>query len=205
MRCPVALLLLLLAPAAFAQTPQALDEAFFRSERRQVLRVITERARAMKPDETNYLPEYARGYLGALEKAKAEEVLRLAEKKEPKDGEVLRLIGFAWLKGGYKSEALSAYELILQRDPKNKEALLQSAIDLAEVGQVTDAEKFMRAYEARENEDWKAFTRFGRAYLLGGYRKHAAPWFAKAVALRPKDEDVLMEILRAFADTQAVL
>ena len=63
----------------------------------------------------------------------------------------------------------------------------------------------MDAYETLEEDDWKAFAAFGRALLVGGHRKAAAPWFAKAVAHRSGKHDVLLEILRTFADTQSVL
>ena len=113
-----------------------------------------------------------------------------AEAKESQDGEVLRMIALAWLKNGFKAEALSAYEQILRRDPKNTEAIGQSAVDLAEVGLVNEAEKYMDAFVAREPEDWRTFLAFGRAFLTGGFRKQAAPWFARAVPLKPDEEEV---------------
>ncbi|MBK8724875.1 MAG: hypothetical protein IPL96_02170 [Holophagaceae bacterium] len=32
-----------------------------------------------------------------------------------------------------------------------------------------------------------------------------APWFARAIAVKPKEEKVYMEIARAFAETQSVI
>jgi tetratricopeptide (TPR) repeat protein len=159
----------------------------------------------MKNGDAKLLAEYGRAYLAALDVPKGREILRLAEAKEPKDGAVLRLIALAWLKNGFKSEALSAYEQVLRRDPKNKEALAQSGVDLAEVGLVNESEKYMNAFLEREPEDWQWFLAFGRAYLTGGFRKQAAPWFARAVALKPDKDDVMVGILRAFTDTQSVM
>ena len=102
------------------------------------------------------------------------------------------------------TEALSACEQILRRDPKNKVAIARSGVDLAEVGLVNEAEKYMKAFVAREPEDWRIFLAFGRACLAGGFRKQAAPWFARAVFLKPDKEEVLVEILRAFTDTHSV-
>ena len=130
------LILTVVAVTAMAQVPYKLDEAFFNGDRAKVLREVTDRARSMKNGDAKLLAEYGRAYLAALDVPKGKEVLRLAEAKEPKDGAVLRLIALAWLKNGFKSEALSAYEQVLRRDPKNKEALAQSGIDLAEVGLV---------------------------------------------------------------------
>ena len=198
-------LALLLAPALLAQAPARLDEAFFNGDRSKVLKAVTDRARIMKDNDAKLLAEYGRAYLAALDVPKGREMLRLAEAREPEDGEVLRLVALAWLKNGFKSEALGAYEQILRRDPKNKDALAQSGIDLAEVGLVNEAEKYMNAFLAREPEDWRWFLAFGQAFLASGFRKQAAPWFARAVHVKPDEEDVMIGILRAFSDTQSVM
>jgi tetratricopeptide (TPR) repeat protein len=118
---------------------------------------------------------------------------------------VLRLIAQAWLKNGYKSEALDEYEKILTRDPKNKEALTSAAVDLAEVGLATESERYMNALATLEKDDWQRFLLFGRALLVAGHRKQAAPWFARAVAIKPAEEKVFLEISRAFAESESVM
>jgi tetratricopeptide (TPR) repeat protein len=190
---------------ALAQTPIPLDEAFFNRDRSAVLREVTERAFQRKEGDAKLLAEYGRACLAAMDLKRGKDFLQMAEAKESKDGEVLRLIALAWLKNGYKSEALAAYEQITRRDPKNKEALAQSAIDLAEVGLVAEADRYMKAYVQMEPEEWKAFLAFGRALLTSGHRKLASPWYARAVAIKPKEEKVLLEIMRAFTETQSVM
>lgn len=185
--------------------PPAFDEAFFAGDRRTVLEACADRARSLKPKDAKYLAECGRAYLAALDRPKAEVAFREAEQREPRDGQVLRLVAQAWLKHGYKSEALEGYEKILQRDPKHKEALTQAGVDLAEVGLVAEAERYMGALAVLEKDDWERFLRFGRAYLVAGQRKRAAAWFAKAVALKPGEEKVFLEISRAFAETQSVM
>jgi len=197
--------LLLVCPAMMAQAPVRLDDAFFGGDRARVLRELTSRARAMNEGDARLLAEYGRAYLAALDVQKGKEILRQAEAKEPDDGEVLRMIALAWLKNGFKAEALGAYEQILRRDPKNTDTIGRSAVDLAEVGLVKESEKYMNAFVAREPEDWRTFLAFGRAFLTGGFRQQASPWFARAVALKPDHEEVLIEILRAFTDTQSVM
>jgi tetratricopeptide (TPR) repeat protein len=196
--------LLWMTPALLAQAPR-FDEAFFNGDRARILREITGRARSMNDGDAKLLAEYGRAYLTALDVQKGKELLRLAEAKEANDGEVLRLIALAWLKNGFKAEALSAYEQILRKDPKNTDVIGRSAVDLAEVGLVNEAEKYMHAFVSREPEDWRTFLVFGRAFLTGGFRKQAAPWFARAVTLKPDKEEVMVEILRAFTDTQSVM
>jgi tetratricopeptide (TPR) repeat protein len=206
---PTALLLLcaaVLAPAADRPAPKepTFDEAFFNSDRKAVLEACADKARSIKPKDAKWLAEYGRAYLAALDRPKAEAAFKAAEEKEPKDGEVLRLIAQAWLKHGYKTEALEAYDKILKRDPKNKNALAQAGIDLAEVG-LAEADRYLNAYLALERDDWERFLAFGRAYLSAGLRKKASPWFARAVAAKPGEEKVYLEISRAFAETQSLL
>ncbi len=188
----------------WAQTPPAFDEAFFAGDRRAVLEGCADRARALKPKDAKYLAECGRAYLAALDKPKADAAFREAEARESRDGEVLQLIAAAWLKHGYKTEALETYEKILQRDPKNKDALTQAGVDLAEVGLVNEAERYMNALAALE-KDWRRFLQFGRALLVAGQRRKAAPWFARAVALKPGEEKLYLEISRTFAETQSVM
>ncbi len=202
----VILALATLALAAQAPKPApTFDEAFFNSDRRAILQACADKARSIKPKDAKYLAEYGRAYLAAMDKPKAVEAFREAEGREAKDGQVLRLIAQAWLKHGYKTEALEGYEKIVQRDPKNKEAVTQAAVDLAEVGLVNEAERYMGVLVALDKDGWERFLMFGRALLVAGQRKKAAVWFARAAALKPNEEKVFLEISRTFAETQSVM
>jgi len=194
-----------LSLAAQAPAPPAFDEAFFNGDRRAILQGCADRARAIKPKDAKYLAECGRAYLAALDKPKAEAAFKEAETRESRDGQVLRLIAQAWLKHGYKSEALDGYEKIVQRDPKNKEAVTQAAVDLAEVGLVNEAERYMGVLLALEKNDWERFLLFGKALLVAGQKKKAATWFARAVAIKPNEEKLFIEISRTFAETQSVM
>lgn len=198
------LILFSLAASLLPAQTAKLDEAFFAGERKLILREMAERLKVEKRRDAPILAECGRAYLAGLEPIKAKEILKAAEDREPKDGRVLRLIALAWLKNGFKTEALTAYEWVLQRDPKNNEALTQCGVDLAEVGLMNEADKFMKALVAREPEAWESFLAFGRACLMGGHRKQAAAWFARALEVKPKEEMLLLEIMRAFAETQSV-
>lgn len=197
----LALSFLLMVPGLSAQT---FDEAFFNGDRKVILAATAEALRSLKPKDATYLAEVGRAHLAALDKAKASEVFKLAEALEPKDGKVLRLIALAWLRQGFKNEALEAYERVMQRDPKNKEVLTLCAVDLAEVAQIPQAEAFMNQVAMLDKGRWESFVAFGRAFLVCGQRKKAAPWFARAVLVKPREEKVLTEISRAFVDTQTV-
>ena len=189
--------------AADPQLP--FDEAFFNGDRRAILKGMAERLNTLKPGDARFMVDCGRAHLASLDKPKAQDYFKRAEAKEPKDGQLLRSIAQAWLRHGYKDEALGTYALVLSRDPKNKEVLTLCAIDLAEVTQFAgEAEKFMNALLLLEKEDWKAFVAFGRAFLVGGQRQKASLWFARALAAKPKEEKAYQEILRAFMETQAV-
>jgi len=208
MRPAAACLLALLSGSLAAQAPPPaleFNEAFFAGDRRAILEGCADKARSIKPKDAKYLAECGRAYLAALDKPKAEAAFKDAETREPKDGAVLRLIAQAWLRHGYKTEALEGYEKIVKRDPKNKEAVTQAAVDLAEVGLVNEAERYMGVLAALEKGDWERFLLFGRALLVAGQRKKAAFWFARAAALKPNEEKLFLEISRAFAETQSVM
>ncbi len=191
-------------PAA-KSAPALFDEAFFAGDRRAILGACADKARSLKPKDAKYLAECGRAYLAALDKPKAEAAFKEAEAREAKDGQVLRLIAQAWLRHGYKTEALEGYEKIVQRDPKNKEAITLAAVDLAEVGLVNEAERYMGVVVVLEKEAWERFLLFGRALLVAGQRKKAATWFARAVALKPNEDKLFLEISRTFAETQSVM
>jgi tetratricopeptide (TPR) repeat protein len=194
-----------LAAQAPKPGPASFDEAFFNGDRRAILEACADRARSLKPKDAKYLAECGRAYLAALDKPKAEAAFKEAEARETKDGQVLRLIAQAWLRHGYKTEALEGYEKIAKRDPKNKEAITQAAVDLAEVGLVNEAERYMGVLVALEKDDWERFLLFGRALLVAGQRKKAAFWFARAATLKPNEEKLFLEISRTFAETQSVM
>jgi tetratricopeptide (TPR) repeat protein len=203
-----AAILILATLALSGQAPKPapiFDETFFNGDRRAILEGCADKARSIKPKDAKYLAECGRAYLAAMDKPRAVEAFREAEAREAKDGQVLRLIAQAWLKHGYKTEALESYEKIVQRDPKNKDAVTQAAVDLAEVGLVNEAERYMGALEALDRDGWERFLMFGRALLVAGQRKKAAAWFARAVALKPNEEKVFLEISRSFAETQSVM
>ncbi|HJV90543.1 MAG TPA: tetratricopeptide repeat protein [Holophagaceae bacterium] len=207
MRYRPALMTALLALPALAQNakPAAFDEAFFDGDRRVILKACADKARSMKPKDAEWLAEYGRAYLAALDLDAAKSAFKAAEEREPKDGKILRRIANAWLKNGYKNEALETYDKILERDRKNKDALTDAGIDLAEVAMPQHADKFMEALAQEEPKDWERFLMFGKAYLGSGLRKKAAYWFARAVTVKPDEEKIYLAISQAFAESQALL
>lgn len=199
-----ALIVCIAAAGALGAQTARLDPAFFEGDRKVVLRELADRLKAAKGDDAPILAEAGRAYLAALEGEKGRAALLAAEAREPKDGDVLRLVAYAWLRNGHKAEALQAYDLVLRRAPKDKDALADCAVDLAEAGLQAEAERHMKAVEALDPEGWKHFLRFGRACLVAGQRKAAAAWYGRVMDLKPGEEKALLEILRAYADLQSI-
>jgi len=194
------------AKVEVAKTPRSeFSEAFLTGERKRILKGMAERLSASHPNDPYFLAESGRAFLTGMETAKGRETLAAAEEQGLKDGHALRLIGLAWLKNGNKAEALAAYDKVLQRDPGNQSVMVRCAVDLVEVGLLSEAEKFMKSVQARDPNAWEAFLEFGRAYLFGGQRKQAATWFSRALEANPREDKVVLEIMRAFADSQALM
>ena len=188
-----------------AQGAPKFDEAFFSGDKKAILEGCAQKAQSMKPKDAKWLAEYGRAYLAAGDQVRARACFKDAEARESNDGEVLRLIAVGWLKNGFKNEALETYEKVLKRDPKNKDALVECAGDLAAVVMPQYADQFMEQYAKLENDDWEKFLIFGKDYLGAGLREKAAHWFAKAVAAKPGEEKIYLEISKAYADSQALM
>jgi len=179
-----------------------LDTAGFASDAKGVLAGCAERLEALKPKDGKYLAEAGRFQFLAGNPRKGEDLLRFAEMMDPKDREVHRLIGLALLKAGRRKEALAAYDKVLLRDGGSRRALATSGMDLAEAGLPRDAERYMDAYALLEGNDWETFIAFGKAHLKAGARRLAAPWFQRALILKPAEERAFLEIGRVFAESR---
>lgn len=193
---------LLLGCAVLSAQGSRLDTAGLAGDSKGVLAACAERLESLKPKDGKYLAEAGRFQLLAGNARKGEDLLKFAEMMEPKDREVLRLIGQAFLKAGRRKDALAAYDKVLQRDGGSRKGIANSAMDLAEAALPREAERFMDAYALLENNDWEMFIAFGRAHLRAGARRTAAAWFQRALVLKPAEERAYLEIGRAFAESR---
>jgi tetratricopeptide (TPR) repeat protein len=193
-------LCLLIACTVLGAQGGRLDTAGFAGDPKGVLAACAERLEALKPKDGKYLAEAGRFQLLAGNVRKGEDLLRFAEMMDPKDREVLRLVGQAFLRAGRRKEALDAYDKVLHRDGGPRKGIARAGIDLAEGGLPRDAERFMDAYALLENNDWETFIEFGRAHLRAGARRTAAAWFQRALILKPAEERAYLEIGKVFAE-----
>ncbi|MBI4912715.1 MAG: hypothetical protein HY823_08250 [Acidobacteria bacterium] len=183
-----------------ALAAQGLGENTLATDPRGSLAGCADRLEALKPKDGKYLAEAGRFQLLAGNVRKGEDLLRFAEMMDPKDREVARLVGLAYLKAGRRKEALAAYDKVLVKDGGSRKGLAYAGMDLAEAGLVKEAERYMDAYALLENGDWDIFVAFGAAHLKGGARTRAASWFQRAIVIKPSEEKVYLGIGRAMAE-----
>lgn len=190
--------ILFMAALALPGLGQSPDEAFFKGDPKQVMLACAEKARALAPRKERILAQVGRAYLVAEDRPKAEAMFHGAFKG---DAETQRLIGQAWLECGFKDEAKSAFIILpAKAGYSGKNALAAAAVNLMDGGLVQLAEDLMRTAFQLDPRDWQNVTAYGRACLRQGHQDLAAPWFAKIMTTRRKEEGLWNEVALALAD-----
>jgi Flp pilus assembly protein TadD len=134
----------------FSQTPQVLDKAFFSQDPKTLIRICAEESIRLNSRDTHLLVEYGDNQLALGNRPKAEEAFALAVAKTPKDAQTHHLIGLAWLRKGYKKEALLAYDAMVHVDlsgsyENRKNIYTKAAVDLIKAGETKIAAEYMEA------------------------------------------------------------
>lgn len=190
-----------------AQAPKSPDSSFFAKDSKELMRICAEEARMLQKKDSHILAEIGDIYLTLGERSKAEEVFREALELKDVDGEAFHLVGKAWLRHGFKAEAMKAFEGTSLRgggqwggwdNPKN--IMKRAAMDLMDAGYPKEAEALMDRAYLIDTKDAENCYQFGRSALLAGQREIAATWFLRAIKAGPKDEEVWVEIANAYAD-----
>ncbi len=179
---------------------QALDEAAFRGDPKQLAAACADRARLLRPKDAKMLAEYGRAFLVAGERAKAEECFQAARLESPKDADVHRLIAVAWLRGGQRTEALKAIADMQTLDPKAKNAFTRAAVNLQDFGLAKEADTLMERAWILDPSDWQNCILFGRSALRKTRRDAAAKWFSRATQAKPSEERMWNAVALAYAD-----
>ncbi len=200
---PACLGLLLLVPAS-AQVPKVPDAAFFSQDRKVLMRLCAEEALRLDPKDSHLLVEYGDTMLALGERPKAEETFAKAVAAKPDDPQTHHLIGLAWLRKGFRPEALKAYQAMVSVElsgsyQRLKNILNKAAVDLIAAGEVKVAADYQERSYQLDKSDANNFLEFGRAALLAGEKDLAALYFARAAKADPNDVDVWLEIANAHA------
>ena len=201
---PAALGLSALLPAV-AQVPKVPDAAFFSQDHKVLMRLCAEEAVRLNAKDTHLLAEYGETMLTLGERKKAEEAFEKAVAMKPNDAQTHHLIGLAWLRKGFKQEALKAYEAMVSVDlsgryERQKNLFNRAAVDLIAAGEVKVAADYMERGYRLDKGDATNFLEFGRAALLSGEKDLAALYFVRAAKADPNDVDVWLEITNAHAE-----
>lgn len=199
-------LLLALTAPLLAQTPKAPDAAFFKQDPKTLMVLCAEEAKhLMSSSDAHLLVEYGDVCLGRGDRAKAEASFAAALKHDRNDPQTHRLIGLAWLRKGFKAEALAAYKAMTDVDLRGryenrKNLFTKAAVDLMSAGFTSEAAGYMESGYLLDKRDEHNFLEFARAAWFANQRELAATYFARAAKAAPDDEDVWIEISNLLAD-----
>jgi tetratricopeptide (TPR) repeat protein len=141
-----------------------------------------------------------RSYLLAGQRKKAEELFAMARARDPKEGDVHRIIMAAWIRAGQRVEALKALEEMQLMDPKAHRAFARGAIDLLEGGLDRQAEDLMERAWALEPKEWEPCVAFARAAMRRKRSDLAARWCSRAAIAKPQEEKLWKELAQVFAE-----
>ena len=103
----------------------------------------------------------------------------------PQNLDIKRNLGLALHSAGRSSDALRCFNLILQRNPRDKAALLFSGIELSNLHEPAKAISNLTKFLEEDGQTPAAFLARGRTYLSINDFKSAAKDFAKAADLEP--------------------
>ncbi len=189
-----------------AQAPKVPDVAFFSQDPKVLMILCAEEAKAlMSTRDTHLLAEYGDTYLAKGDRAKAEEAFTKAAALSPNDPQTHHLIGLAWLRKGFKAEALASYKAMTEvslagRYENRKNIFTKAAVDLISAGYVAEAAAYMESGYQLDKRDEHNFLDFARAAWFANQRDLAATYFARAVKAAGGDEDVWIEIANIMGD-----
>lgn len=195
----------LLSLPVLAQVPAGPDAAFFSREPSSLAKLCSAEGSRLRAKGPCQHAIHGHVQLALGERPAAEAAFAQAIALNPDDADSRRLIARAWLRQGFRPEALKAYEAMISIDlagqnQKQKNLLLRAALDLVEVGEVKVAAGYMERSYQQDKSDSSNFLEFGRAALLAGEGDLAALYFARAAKADPKDVDVWLEITNAHAE-----
>lgn len=227
-------MLLVAAPPARAQSadwrplPNPSGPTFLAQNSQQLMITCIEASRTLGgiDGDPDHMVERGWVYLAAGNRGQAEAIFQQAIRAPRTRTETYRLLGLAWLRQGFKAEALQAYQLMGATKksslgfgvPLNsnappsgrasvffgidtrKGAMARAAVDMMRSGLVREASDCMDQVYLADADDSDDFIQFAHAALIADQRDLAARYFAYAVKASPKDKDVWIEITQAYSE-----
>ncbi len=203
---PTFLRIALLTLPLMAQAPKVPDVAVFSQDPPVLMLLCAEEARALMGSRDAHLwAEYGDTYLAKGDRAKAQEAFTKAIALNPTDPQSHRLVALAWLRKGFKTEALAEYATMTEvnlagRYENRKNLFAKAAVDLIAAGCVAEATAYMESSYKLDKRDEHNFLEFARAAWLANQRELAITYFVRATQAAPEDQDVWIEIANILGD-----
>ena len=204
---PIILLsgLTLAAQAPVLSVPRLPEASFFLQDPKRLMVACAEEAQRLGPSDARLLAAQGDLWLDMGDRAKAEAAFSSALAKDAGDPRTRRIIAQAWMRHGFKAEALAAYKAMADLDLRGhfdnkKNVLCWAATDLMAGGFPQEASSYMDQSYALDKDDPNNCVDFARAALFAGHRDLAARYFARAVKAEPHDVDIWLDIASAHAD-----
>ncbi len=209
MSCRLAILSLLAIPLG-AQAPKVPDAAFFTQDPKVVMALCSEETLAlMDRSDIHLWIEYGNIWLSRGDRRKAEEAFDRALHVNPNvitnDYQAHHLIALAWLRHGFKAEALASYKTMTEMDliaryMNRKNLFTMAAVELVSAGHVAEAATYMEAGYQLDKRDDQNFLQFARAAWFANQRDLAITYLSRAAYAAPRNADVWAEISTLMAD-----
>lgn len=197
--------LALTAQAPSLRVPKYPNATFFLQDPKQLMVACAEEAQRLDASDAHMMAARGDIWLGLGDRPKAEAAFAKALAKDAGDPRTRRIIAQAWMRHGFKTEAVAAYKAMCGLDmhgrfDNEKNVLCWAATDLMAAGFTREAAGYMDQSYALDKDDPNNCVDFARAALFAGQRDLAARYFARAVKAEPHDVDIWLDIASAHAD-----
>jgi len=191
------LVFLLTLASLGAQVP---EQSFFMSAPAVVSRACAERALALKPKHLEVLIAQGRVELTLGDERKAKEWFTRAERLDPEDAEVHRVIAQAWLAAGRRDEVLASARKALELASRDSGDLADFAVVLSDGGFADMARALIEQAVKVNPTRVGNLVNYGAACLRAGNPQEGILWLDRAFAINPLRPGNSRDVAEAYAE-----
>jgi len=195
MRSP--LLILFTLASLGAQVP---EQSFFLGAPAAVSRACAERAFALKPKHLEVLVAQGRVELALGDERKAKDWFTRAERVDPGDAEVYRVIAQAWLAAGRREEVLASATKALEMASRDSGDLADFAVVLSDGGFADMARSLIEQAAKVSPTRVGNMVDYGAACLRAGRPQEGILWLDRAFAINPLKPGNCRDVAEAYAE-----
>lgn len=195
MRSP--LLILFTLASLGAQVP---EQSFFMGAPEAISRACAERAYSLKPKHLEVLVAQGRVELALGDERKAKDWFTRAERVDPGDAEVYRVIAQAWLAAGRRDEVLASARKALEMASRDSGDLADFAVVLSDGGLADMARALMEQVAKVSPTHVGNMVDYGAACLRAGRPQEGILWLDRAFAINPLKPGNSRDVAEAYAE-----